>query len=816
VTSETDRNETILQAKLAELTLEEKVHLCTGMTMWSLTPIERIGLRELVVSDGPSGVRGVSWDERSPSLNLPSASSLSSTWSRDAAHLAGVTVAGEARRKGVHAVLGPTINLHRSPLGGRHFEAFSEDPHLTAFLADALVDGIQSQGVAACLKHYVANDYEEERFTANSVVSERALRELYLLAFEKAVVEARSWMVMSSYNLINGVPSSENDLLETPLKSEWGFDGVVVSDWFASQRIDSARAEQDLLMPGPMGPWGQALVEAIRAGDIEESTLDRKVIRILRLAGRVGALDGVERHEHSLRKVDNIAVARSLASEGSVLLRNEGGALPWSRRPASIAVIGDNAKRARSQGGGSATVVPTHVVTPLAAIEAEFGSQNVTYAQGAIVHEGIVEFALDRITNPTTGEAGVRVTLIDHDGAVLKAEDRFAGTVMLLDSPELLAQTKTITYETVYAPETSGTVHLGVATVGLIRLYVNNVLVGEGDTGGSSSEPGADIFYPKHVSFPIAVVENDSVAVRFEIDTHIRPGLPPSMAIVAGTESKSDDSDAMIAEAVANAATAEVAVVVVGTNSRVESEGFDRKNLSLPGRQDDLVRAVTAVNPNTIVLVNSGSPVLLPWRNEVRAILLTYFAGQEMGDAIVDMLLGRAEPGGRLPTTWAATEADVPVLDTAPKNGVVSYDEGIHIGYRAFLKKGTQIAYPFGFGLGYTSWSLAHENTVNFAAGSEADAHVEFTLKNTGARPGKQVVQVYAERPVSVTDRPVKWLVGFSTVNVDAGGSARIVVPVSKRSLAYWDGEWVYEPGEYTLTAGLSVTDSWATTTVSL
>ena len=816
MTSETDRNEVILQAKLAELTLEEKVHLCTGMTMWSLTPIERIGLTELFVSDGPSGVRGPVWDERSPSLNLPSATSLGSTWSRDAAHLAGVTVAGEARRKGVHGVLGPTINLHRSPLGGRHFEAFSEDPFLTAFLADALVDGIQSQGIAACLKHYVANDYEEERFTSDSVVSDRALRELYLLAFEKAVVEARSWMVMSSYNLINGVPSSENDLLETPLKSEWGFDGVVVSDWFASQSLESARAEQDLLMPGPFGPWGQALIDAIRAGDIDEATLDRKVLRILRLAGRVGALEGYERPAYTPRIVDNIAVARSLASEGAVLLRNEGAALPWSTRPASIAVIGDNAKRARSQGGGSATVVPTHVISPLQAIEAEFGAENVSYAMGAIVHEGIVEFDLDRITNPITKEPGVRVTMFGHDGSVLMSEDRFAGTVMLLDSPETLSQTKTIFYETTYAPEVSGTIHIGAATVGNVRLFVNDALIGEEDTGGPSEDPGADIFFPNHVSFPVPVVAEEPLALRLEIDTHVRPGLPPAMALIVGTESKTDDSDALIAEAVAHAQAAEVAVVVVGTNASVESEGFDRKNLALPGRQDDLVRAVVAANPNTIVIVNSGSPVILPWRERVRAILLTYFAGQEMGDAIVDMLLGRAEPGGRLPTTWASTEADVPVLDTAPKNGVVRYDEGIHIGYRAFLKKGTAIAYPFGFGLGYTTWNLTLENTIDFPSDGEGDAHIEFTLTNTGNRAGKQVVQVYAERPASVTDRPAKWLVGFSTVNVDAGASARLVVPVTKRSLAYWDGEWVYEPGEFILTAGLSVTDTWATTAVTL
>lgn len=816
MTSETDRNEEVLQTKLAELTLEEKVHLCTGMTMWSLTPIPRIGLQELVVSDGPSGVRGVIWDERSPSLSMPSGTSLASTWSRDAAHLAGVTVAGEARRKGVHAILGPTINLHRSPLGGRHFEAFSEDPFLTAFMADSLVDGIQSQGVSACLKHYVANDYEEERFTANSVVSERALRELYLLAFEKAVTEARTWMIMSSYNLINGTPSSEHDLLETPLKTEWGFDGVVVSDWFASQRIDSARAEQDLLMPGPMGPWGQALIDAIRSGDIDEATLDRKVLRILRFAGRVGALEGVTPPAVTLRTVDSIAIARSLASDGSVLLRNEGNALPFAIAPATIAVIGDNAKRARGQGGGSATVVPTHVVTPLSAIESEYGAENVSYAMGAIVHEGIVELAADRITNPFTGEQGGRIEQLGAQGEVLKSQDRFASTVMLLDDPETLSKTELITYETIYLPEETGTIHVGAATVGDVRVFVDEVLLGVGDAGGPASEPGADIFFPGHVSFPVQVVAEIAIRVRIEIVTRIRPGLPPAIAVIVGTESKTDNSDALIAEAVANARAAEVAVVVVGTNSRVESEGFDRKNLALPGRQDDLVRAVAAANPNTIVIINAGSPVILPWRNDVRAILLTYFAGQEMGDAIVDMLTGRVEPGGRLPTSWAATEADVPVLDTAPKNGVVTYDEGIHIGYRAFLKKNTEMAYPFGHGLAYTSWSLSLESTINFADSSDGNAHVEFTLNNTGHRPGKQVVQVYAERVTSAVDRPVKWLVGFATVNVDAGGSARIVVPVAKRSLAYWDGEWVYEPGEYTLTAGLSVTDTWATTTVSL
>jgi beta-glucosidase len=315
---------------LDRLTLEEKVLILTGQDLWSTHPLPGIGLRSMVLSDGPSGVRGPVWDERDPSLNLPSATALSSSWDLGIAHRYGVVSALEARRKGVDVVLGPTINLHRSPLGGRHFEAFSEDPVLTAELAAAYVAGVQELGVGATPKHYVANDFETERFTADVVVSDRALREVYLLAFEKAVVESKAWLVMSAYNSINGATASENVLLETPLNSEWGFDGVVVSDWTAVRSLESAKHSQDLAMPGPVGAWGDALVEAVRSGEIEESAIDRKVLRLLTLAARVGALEGFEKPA-DVPTVDGVAFARWAAAEGSVLLRNAG--VP--RRPAA-------------------------------------------------------------------------------------------------------------------------------------------------------------------------------------------------------------------------------------------------------------------------------------------------------------------------------------------------------------------------------------------------------------------------------------------------------------------------------------------------
>src|SRR6478752_8311267 len=281
-----------LAALLDGLTLEDKVLLLTGHDFWATWPLDNIGLRRILVSDGPSGVRGETWDERSPSLNLPSATALGSSWDRGIARRYGNVAAVEARRKGVDIVLGPTINLHRSPLGGRHFECFSEDPVLTGELAAAYVTGVQENGVAATPKHYIANDFETDRFTVDVQVDDRTLRELYLLAFEKTIVESRAWLVMSSYNSVNDATVTENDLLETPLNSEWGFDGVVISDWTAVRSLNSARFSQDLVMPGPAGPWGDALVAAVRSGEVAESAIDRKVLRILALAARVGALEG--------------------------------------------------------------------------------------------------------------------------------------------------------------------------------------------------------------------------------------------------------------------------------------------------------------------------------------------------------------------------------------------------------------------------------------------------------------------------------------------------------------------------------------------
>lgn len=793
---------TRLAELLARLTLEEKVALVSGADFWTTTPIERIGLRAMVLSDGPAGVRGPVWDERSPSLNLPSGTALAASWDAALAERYGAASASEARRKGVDIVLGPTINLHRSPLGGRHFEAFSEDPELTAELGAAYVRGLQANGVAATPKHYVANDSETDRFTVDVIVGERALRELYLLPFERAV-EAGAWAVMSAYNSVNGVTMTENELLETPLNSEWGFDGVVVSDWTAVRSTASGSAAQDLAMPGPAPAWSEALVAAVRDGRVAESDIDRKVLRMLALAERVGALEGTS--PAAVPAVDGTAFAREAAVEGTVLLRNT-GILPFIDAPASIAVIGHNAREARTQGGGSATVVPEHVVSPLEGVRRAFPHSSVEYRVGAIVQEGVAEFPLERLTNPVTGEPGLRVAFYAPDGTELFAEDRRSSALVWFGGDVPIAASSRVELTTTFTPEFDEVVQLGFATSKTGRVWVDDELLVEETPVIDGTDLGAAFLAPP--SATAAVTTRAGVPLRLRAEFELAASglaLDNALSLTLGLAPDGTDPDELLAQAVAAAKAADVAVIVVGTNSRVESEGYDRSDLTLPGRQDELVRAVAAANPRTVVVVNAGSPVLLPWRDEVAAIVLGYFGGQEFGSAIADILSGAAEPGGRLTSTWPAALDDVPVLDVTPTDGALRYDEGIHIGYRAWLKAGTEPAFAFGSGLGYTSWSLA----AGAVLGSIADgtAAVTVAASNTGARAGKQVVQVYASRGDSAVDRPVRWLVGFAVARAAAGESVELSIPLSARSLSYWREGWVLEPGLYSLHVGTSVAE---------
>lgn len=802
-----------LRPLLERLSLDDKVALVRGADFWTTVPLPSIGLRAMTLSDGPAGVRGPVWDERDPSLNLPSGTALAASWDSALARRYGAASASEARRKGVDVVLGPTINLHRSPLGGRHFECFSEDPWLSGELGAAYVDGLQANGVAATPKHYVANDSETDRYTVDVEVDERALRELYLLPFERTV-EAGAWAIMSAYNAVDGVTMTENDLLETPLNSEWGFDGAVISDWTAVRSLGSVPSAQDLAMPGPAPAW-EDLAEAVRDGRVDEADLDRKVLRLLLLAERVGALEGTTAVTPA--PLDGHAFAREAEVEGAVLVKND-GELPWHPSNLSkVAVIGHNARDARTQGGGSATVLPDEVVTPIDGLRRALPAAEVVYEVGAVVQEGVAEIPLARLTNPRTGEPGLVATFRDADGVDVFSEDRRSTALVWFGGDAPIAASDVLELHTTYTPDETGTILLGFATAKHGRVWVEGEIVLDDQPVITGTDLGAAFLSPPSLTAPIAVQAGVPLDVRAEFEIGPADGaLANALSVTFGVAPDDSDPDALIARAVEAARAAEVAVVVVGTNSKVESEGYDRSDLDLPGRQDELVRAVAAVNPRTVVIVNSGSPVLMPWRDDVAAVLLGWFGGQEFGDAIADILLGAAEPGGRLPTSWPATLEDVPVRDVTPVDGRLTYAEGIHVGYRAWLRAGVAPAYPFGHGLGYTTWSFDEIAVADAASGANpGDAVVQVTVTNTGERAGKQVVQLYASREDSAIERPVRWLVGFGVVRAGAGETVTVDIPVDARRFAHWDGDWELEPGAFTLSAGASVDDLALQTSVT-
>ncbi|MEV8313624.1 glycoside hydrolase family 3 C-terminal domain-containing protein [Streptomyces sp. NPDC059900] len=793
------------------LDLVRKVGLLTGATVWRTRAEPAVGLREMVFSDGPAGVRGEEWDERRPSLLLPSASALGSLWDEQLAGELGELLALEALRKKVHAVLAPTLNLHRSPLGGRHFECLAEDPELAARTGAALIRGIQAHGVAATAKHYVANDSETERLTLDVRVDERTLREVYLAPFE-AAVRAGVWLVMSAYNGVNGTTMTASDLLAEPLKGEWGFDGAVVSDWGAvRQTAQSAAAAQDLAMPGPDGPWGAALVAAVLCGSVPEEAIDDKVLRLLTLADRVGALGG-GRGIPSRAWPGGTArcLLRRAVAASTVLLRNE-DVLPLDAAALhSVAVIGRHASAPRLQGGGSAGVFPPDVVTPLDGIRARLpGRTRVLHAPGPDL--GGLPLPLDpaRCENPLTGEPGVLLRVLSASGHELYAEHRLSGRQL---EPPLAPEAHTVEISALVRPAGDGKWTFGVGGYGRMSLAVDGQLLVEGEFARDSEDPAVIHLDPprRHASVWLAGGQPAHVVARRELapDT--------GRAVVVTAAEPEPDQEQALAEAVEAARQADVAVVVVGTTEGSESEGHDRTSLTLPGRQDELVSAVAAANPRTVVVVNSGGPVELPWREEAGAVLLSWFPGQEAGAGLADVLLGQAEPGGRLPTTWGAALADAPVTHTRPQDGRLVYAEGLHIGYRAWLRAGRVPAYWFGHGLGYTTWSYESLRVAGAHDGGE-DLVAEVRVRNTGVRSGREVVQVYLARPDSAVERPVRWLAGFTAVRVQPGQTVTATVRIPARMLRHWDTDaraWRTEEGSWRILAGRSAGDLPLTATV--
>ncbi|MFF7751198.1 glycoside hydrolase family 3 protein [Streptomyces sp. NPDC007971] len=802
-----EAREAVVRAALGRLDLDAKTRLLAGQDMWTLPALPEIGLGTLVMSDGPIGVRGVRWTADDPSVALPSPTALAATWDPVLARRAGMLLAQEARRKGVHVLLAPTVNLHRSPLGGRHFECYSEDPYLTGVIGAGYVTGVQSGGVGTTVKHFVANDAETDRFTVNNVVPERALRELYLAPFEAIVKNARPWGIMTAYNQVNGTTMTEHHhLVDEVLRGEWGFDGFNVSDWMAARdTVGAIEGGLDVAMPGPQTVYGEALARAVRAGEVAEATVDAAVRRVLRLAARVGILDGAE---PAVAKppapVDGEALAREIARRSFVLVRNERGALPL--KPGTVALIGAAARDARVLGGGSATVFPARIVSPLDGLTAALADGTLTYAVGA-----------DPVTELAVAEQGftLRAVCRDAAGEVIGGGSVPGGGIQWMgsDLPEGVTHDRLHTVELTgtFTPRESGPHTFGIRGMGAFTLTVDGTTHYDDVQRPASDDPFETLFAAPAPRARLELAAGEPVEVSLTHVVRFPENIPMKVVTFALAHSAPQrDPDELIAEAVEAARAADTAVVMVATTDRVESEGFDRSDLALPGRQDDLVRAVAAANPNTVVVVNSGSPVELPWRDEVAAVLLSWFPGQEGGAALADVLTGAHEPGGRLPTTWGSL-ADAPVRRVTPAEGELPYTEGVLIGYRAWERAGRTPSYPFGHGLGYTDWAYESLETDGTAA--------RIRIRNTGDRPGREVVQVYVAPAEPDAERPARWLAGFAGVQAGPGESVEVTVELPRRTYEVWDEtakSWACVKGSYEIAAGRSIDDRRLTAPINV
>ena len=782
------------------LSLRDKVTLLTGASAFTLAPCEAIGLAEPRLSDGPTGVRGLKFSGGRTVALFPNATLIASAWSEDTAYEVGRLLAEEAMAQRIHVVLGPTINLHRSPLGGRLFEAYSEDPLLTGKLAAAYVRGLQDSRVGACLKHLIANESETERNTMNSVVDEATLRELYLLPFEIALAEAGSWSIMAAYNDVNGVPATEHDHVNNEIvKGEWGYDGLIMSDWFATKSAGpAANGGLDLVMPGPDGPWGDALVAAVEAGEVPEPVVDEHLRRLLRLAERVGALGGERDYPGALPAPDGPErreQLRRIAAQGITVLTNRESVLPLDRG-VSVALIGRHAVETICMGGGSAQVTPPYQVSVAEGLTALLGDA-VTVVDGVDVRTRPVPARGGFLTDPETGRPGVRFTLLAADGSVI--EERLSGSASTMigfddDFDETVARVRFRA-----RINATGRVEIGAIGAGRWDLRVGDQSF-QYRLAVSGSGIGEEILAPPTQTSQVEVTGDDivdgAVVLRPPSDTStvelsgpepvegsVQPLAGVGMFGIVGRPAPRDP-DQVIAEAAGAAAASDVAVVVVGLTEEQETEAVDKSTLRLPGRQDDLVRAVAGAAKKTVVVVNAATPVIMPWRDQVDAILWAGLPGQEGGHAVAAALLGEIEPAGRLVTTFPVEEAQTPAWSVTPVDGAVEYGEGPFIGYRGhYAGRAPAPAFWLGHGLGYSTWEY---DQPRLSTDGESPT-VTVTVTNTGSRDSREVVQVYFQPAGS--DQPVR-LVGWQAAEVPAGASVPVRVHTDRRLWRRWDNGW--------------------------
>jgi beta-glucosidase len=786
---------------LGRMTLEEKIDLLGGVDGFFIRDIPRLNWPRLKMADGPLGVRNFG-----PATAFAGGVTLAATWNPTLAERVGTELGRDSRAKGVHFLLAPGVNINRAPMNGRNFEYFGEDPFLASRIAVGYIKGVQSQGVSATIKHFLGNNSEYDRHNTDSIIDERTLREIYLPVFEAAVKEAHVGAIMDSYNLTNGQHMSQNRYLLTDVvKKEWGFDGLIMSDWSATyDGVEAANSGQDLEMPSGVYMNRKNLLPAIQKGQVSVATIDDKVRRILSTAVRLGWLDrsqtalSVPRYNLIGRQV-----ALNSAREGITLLKNEGNLLPLNRdKIKSILVIGPDAFPAVPVGGGSAEVQPFAAISYLEGLSNYSGSAFQVYYDRGVLPYSDLAGATNFTTAETNGQPGLRAEYFDNlelkgPPVVVRTEQHIDfGTAARLLFPERTLSSRWTGY---YTPPSSGTYDVFVQTTreigGNYRLYVDDKLVLD--------------------NWTTLTALSDYRTLRLEPGTHKivleqtgrgeRRAARLRMGIAKVGQFVSADARKL-------AASADIVMVAAGFDSESEAESADR-TFRLPLGQDELIREMTAANKNTIVVMTSGGSVdMNSWLGRVPALVQAWYPGQEGGTALAEILFGDINPSGRLPVTFERQWEDNPVHDSYyPESGTkrVVYKEGIFVGYRGYEHNGTKPLFPFGFGLSYTTFKYSNLSIkpLKNSDTSGPRYEVSFEVKNTGTREGADVAQVYVGVTRTKVPRPARELKGFVKVSLRPGETKKVSVILDRRSLSYYDSnakQWRADPGDFNVLVGRS------------
>jgi beta-glucosidase len=803
--------------RLAALTREEKCRLLGGASTWRTHGIARIGLPVIKMSDGPNGVRGESLGAtRTPGVVIPVSVVIGASWDADIAYRLGVILGLEARRKAVHVVLAPTVNLHRTPIGGRTFECLSEDPELSARLASAIVRGVQSQEVAVTVKHFAGNDTEVERMTVNAQIDDTTLREFYLRPFESTVIDAGAWGVMSSYNKLNGEHAAGNrELLHEILRVDWGYDGFVVSDWFgAHDTVASVRAGLDVPMPGPSTVYGKHLLRAAEAGQVTDDEIDARVEAVLRLIERTRADERpASSTECTVDDPSERATVRVAAAAGTVLARNVAGALPLEPGSVrSIAVIGPNAAVTRVQGGGSSNLQSIATTNILDGLRERFGEQVVEYRRGTSIDKMAPIADAVNLRTPD-GSIGWRVEYYDRDevGATPRRTDTTMQSALSYFGaapPGVDPFDFTVVVTGDYVPHVDGVHDVSLVITGMGSLIVGGETLVDDPNG--TLPRGREYFGFGSEEQVHGIPMKRGEPVRFVARMRTRAGFS-ALRIGVRPPASPDEFD----QAIALAAKADAAIVVVGTNEEWETEGHDRDTIALPGRQDELVTRVAAVNSRTIVVVNAGAPVAMPWYDDVGAVLVGFFGGMEMGNAIADVIAGAVDPGGRLPVAYPKRLEDSPAMQHyEPVDGVQRYTEGEWYGWRGQARNGIAPLIPFGHGLSYgdTAWG-APRATVDR---EWPRCVVTVPVSCVSAREATVVVQCYVRR---AGDTNPPRLGAFAKRVIAPSSFADIEVMVPWTAFRRWNPStrsWKIEGGAWEILVASSSVDVHATLSVEI